>query len=155
MEKLGIYVRVSSKSQEEDGTSIDYQLKIGNKVSKKIGFNPSIYNEGGKTSWDSNINSRVELVRLLNDIESKKITSLWCWNMDRLGRNSDSWWSILKILIGWKVSLYIGESLKPYNFNNPTDRLVTQVLSLITFDNFLSSLALSCLLKLLFRPSSS
>ena len=79
MEKLGIYVRVSSKSQEKDGTSIDYQLKIGNKVSKKIGFNPSIYSEGGKTSWDSNINSRVELVRLLNDIESKKITSLWCW----------------------------------------------------------------------------
>ena len=136
MEKLGIYCRVSSKSQEDDGTSIDYQLKKGNEISKKLNMNPIIYNEGGKSSWDSNINTRIELVRLLNDVESKKIKSVWVWNMDRLGRNSQSWWSILKILIGWKVNLYVGDSTKPYNFSNPTDRLVTNILSLITtYDN--------------------
>ena len=48
MEKLGIYCRVSSKSQEDDGTSIDYQLKKGNEISKKLNMNPIIYNEGGK-----------------------------------------------------------------------------------------------------------
>ena len=136
MEKIGIYCRVSSKSQEDDGTSIDYQLKKGNEISKKLGMNPIIYNEGGKSSWDSNINTRIELVRLLNNVESKKIKSVWVWNMDRIGRNSQSWYSILKILVGYRVNLYVGESLKPYDFSNPTDRLVTNILSLITtYDN--------------------
>ena len=136
MEKIGIYCRVSSKSQEDDGTSIDYQLKKGNEISKKLGMNPIIYNEGGKSSWDSNINTRIELVRLLNNVESKKIKSVWVWNMDRMGRNSQSWYSILKILVGYRVNLYVGDSLKPYNFSNPTDRLVTNILSLITtYDN--------------------
>jgi len=136
MEILGIYVRVSSKSQEDDGTSIEYQIKKGKEISKKLGMNPIIYNEGGKSSWDSNINTRIELVRLLNNVESKKIKSVWVWNMDRIGRNSQSWYSILKILVGYKVNLYVGESLKPYDFSNPTDRLVTNILSLITtYDN--------------------
>ena len=70
-EVLGIYCRVSSQKQEDDGTSIDYQIKIGKKVSKKLGMKVQIYNEGGKSSWDSNINLRPELVKLLKDVESK------------------------------------------------------------------------------------
>jgi site-specific DNA recombinase len=133
---LGIYTRVSSKQQEDDGTSIDYQIKIGKKVSKQLGMKFELYNEGGKSSWDSNINTRPELVRLLKDIEKKKILSVWGWNMDRIGRNSESWWSILKILVGWRVNLFIGENVKPYDFKSPTDRLVVGILSLITtYDN--------------------
>jgi len=133
---LGIYTRVSSQKQEDDGTSIDYQIKIGKKVSKKLGMKVEIYNEGGKSSWESNINTRPELVRLLKDIESNKISSVWGWNMDRIGRNSDSWWTILKVLVGWRVNLYIGENVKPYDFKSPTDRLVVGILSLITtYDN--------------------
>ena len=136
MENLGIYCRVSSKYQENDGNSIDYQLKDGESISKKLGMKPIIFNEGGKTSWDSNINVRPQLVKMLNEIESKNLTSIWCWNMDRLGRNSESWWTILKILVGWKVNLYVGDSIKPFDFSNPTDRLVTGVLTLIsTYDN--------------------
>ena len=105
-EILGIYCRVSSRKQQDDGTSIDYQIKIGKKVSKILGMKVEIYNEGGKSSWDSNINTRIELVRLLNNVESKKIKSVWVWNMDRMGRNSQSWYSILKILVGYKVNLF-------------------------------------------------
>lgn len=138
MEKgiLGIYTRVSSRKQEDDGTSIDYQIKIGKSISKKLGMKVEVYNEGGKSSWESNINTRPELVRLLKDIESKKILNVWGWNMDRIGRNSDSWWTILKVLVGWRVNLYIGENVKPYDFKSPTDRLVVGILSLITtYDN--------------------
>ena len=135
-EKIGIYSRVSSRVQEDDGTSIDYQIKVGKKISKKLDMDFDIYNEGGKSSWDSNINTRPELVRLLQDVESGKLKSVWCWNMDRLGRNSQSWWSILKILVGWRVNLYIGENTKPYDFTSPTDRLVVNILSHITtYDN--------------------
>ena len=135
-ELLGIYSRVSSRKQQDDGTSIDYQIKIGKKVSKILGMKVEIYNEGGKSSWESNINTRPELVRLLKDIESKKILNVWGWNMDRIGRNSDSWWTILKVLVGWRVNLYIGENVKPYDFKSPTDRLVVGILSHITtYDN--------------------
>ena len=42
----------------------------------------------------------------------------------------------MKILIGWKVNLFVGTSTKPYDFNSPTDTLVVKVLSLITtYDN--------------------
>lgn len=133
---LGVYTRVSSKQQEDDGTSIDYQIKIGKKVSKRLGMKCEIYNEGGKSSWNDNINTRPELVRLLKDVESKKVMNIWGWNMDRVGRNSESWWSILKVLIGWKVNLYIGESNKPYDFSSPQDRLIVGILSLLTtYDN--------------------
>lgn len=136
MEKLGIYCRVSSKGQENDGTSIDYQLKKGSEISKKLGMKSVIFNEGGKTSWSSNINTRPELIRMLNDIESKRIKHLWVWSMDRLGRNSDSWYSILKILMNWKVNVYIGESTNSSDFGNLTDRLTIQILTLIsTYDN--------------------
>ena len=136
MKKLGIYVRVSTKTQENKGTSLEYQLKVGKELCKRMGMKPVIYNEGGKTSWSSNINTRPELVRMLNDIKTKKMDSVWCWKMDRLGRNSESWFSIFKILIQYKINLYEGESDKPYDYNNPTDRLVTNILSSIsTYDN--------------------
>ena len=48
MEKLGCYQRVSSRTQENDGTSIDYQLERGRDISKKLGMRCVIYNEGGK-----------------------------------------------------------------------------------------------------------
>ena len=136
MEKLGIYCRVSSKSQENDGTSIEYQLKKGQEISKKLGMKPVFFNEGGKSSWKSNINTRPELVKMLNEIESKKIKNIWIWSMDRLGRNSESWYSILKILISWKINCFVGDSTKPYDFGNITNRLTIQILTLIsTYDN--------------------
>lgn len=133
---MGLYIRVSSRVQQNEGTSIDYQIRKGKELSQKLGMTPMLFNEQGKTSWESNINTRPELVKLLNQVEKHGLKNVWCFNMDRLGRNSDSWWSILKILVGWKVQLYVGESMKPYDFNNPTDRLVTGILSLITtYDN--------------------
>ncbi len=136
MKKLGIYCRVSSQIQEEDGTSIDYQIKKGNEISKKVGMKPVIFNEGGKTSWKSNINTRPQLVKMLNGIEKREFDSIWIWNIDRLGRHSDSWYSILKILLSWKVKVYIGDSVNPSDFSNHTDRLTIGILTLIsTYDN--------------------
>ena len=40
MEKIGILIRVSSKVQETDGTSLDVQKNLGIKVSKDLGFKP-------------------------------------------------------------------------------------------------------------------
>jgi len=136
IDSLGILTRVSSKGQENDGTSIEYQIRKGNEISKRIGMKPISYNEGGVSSWNSNVNTRPILVKMLTDIEGKRCNNIWVWNLDRLGRHSESWYTILKILIGWKVNVYVGESTKPYNFSNSVDKLVIGVLSLIsTYDN--------------------
>ncbi|MDA8629953.1 recombinase family protein, partial [Bacteroidia bacterium] len=62
-------------------------------------------------------------------------------NTDRLGRYSNSWYSILKVFLDYSVELYVGESTKPYDFNNPNDKLSIGILSLVSqYDNELRRL---------------
>lgn len=143
MEQIGILLRVSSKIQESDGTSLDVQKNMGLKISKKLGFKPIIFNEGSQSSYKVEINERIKLVELLEEIQKKNngIRKVWVFNTDRLGRYSQSWYSILKIFLDYSVELYVGESTKPYDFNNPNDKLSIGILSLVSqYDNELRRL---------------
>ena len=53
IETLHIYTRVSSATQEEDGTSLETQKELGITCAEKNGFNYKIWNEGAQ-SWDYN-----------------------------------------------------------------------------------------------------
>jgi|TARA_B110000967_G_scaffold194120_1_gene222334 site-specific DNA recombinase len=141
--KIGILLRVSSKVQETDGTSLDVQKDMGIKLSKNLGFNHTIFNEGSQSSYRVEINERIKLVELLEGIQKKKdpIRRVWVFNTDRLGRYSQSWYTILKVFLDYSVELYVGESLKPYDFNNPNDKLSIGILSLVSqYDNELRRL---------------
>ncbi len=143
MEKIGILIRVSSKVQETDGTSLDVQKNLGIKVSKNLGFKPVLFNEGSQSSYNVEINERLKLVELLEEIQKKNggIRKVWVWNTDRLGRYSKSWYTILKVFLDYSVELYVGESSKPYDFNNPNDKLSIGILSLVSqYDNELRRL---------------
>ena len=143
MEKIGILTRVSSKVQETDGTSLDVQKNLGLKVSKNLGFKPILFNEGSQSSYNVEINERLKLVELLEEIQKKSggIRKVWVWNTDRLGRYSKSWYTILKVFLDYSVELYVGESSKPYDFNNPNDKLSIGILSLVSqYDNELRRL---------------
>lgn len=143
MEKIGILLRVSSKVQETDGTSLDVQKNLGVKISKKLGFKPIIFNEGSQSSYNVEINERIRLVELLEEIQKKSggIRKVWVFNTDRLGRYSKSWYTILKVFLDYSVELYVGESTKPYDFNNPNDKLSIGILSLVSqYDNELRRL---------------
>ena len=97
--KIGILIRVSSKVQETDGTSLDVQKNLGIKVSKNLGFKPVLFNEGSQSSYNVEINERLKLVELLEEIQKKSggIRKVWVWNTDRLVRYSKSWYTILKV----------------------------------------------------------
>lgn len=141
--KIGILLRVSSKVQETDGTSLDVQKDLGIKLSKNLGFDYTIFNEGSQSSYRVEINERLKLVELLEEIQKKKdpIRKVWVFNTDRLGRYSQSWYTILKVFLDYSVELYVGESLKPYDFNNPNDKLSIGILSLVSqYDNELRRL---------------
>lgn len=141
-EILGILTRVSSKPQEVDGTSLDVQRELGIKCGEKLGLEPMIFNEGSQSSYEVEINQRPVLVELLDKIQKKGgIRKVYVFNTDRLGRFSDSWFTILKVLFDYRVELYVGESLKPYDFSNPTDKLTINILSSVSiYDNELRRL---------------
>jgi len=136
MEKLYIYTRVSTKSQEEEGTSLETQKEMGVSIAEKLGMKGITIDEGGKSSWKDNLLNRPRLTELLEDAENGLVKYLWVFNTDRLGRKDSSWYGILSVLIKHKVSLYVGESTKPYDFNSAADKLTVTILSSISqYDN--------------------
>ncbi|WP_036380422.1 recombinase family protein [Muricauda sp. MAR_2010_75] len=135
--KIGLLYRVSSKPQEVDGSSLDTQKEMGRKMSKVLGYDYVEFNEGVQSSYNVEINFRPKLVELLNEIQKPKgIRKVWVFNTDRLGRYSNSWYSILKVFLDYGVEVYVGESDKPYDLKNLTDKLTIGLLSLISqYDN--------------------
>jgi DNA invertase Pin-like site-specific DNA recombinase len=137
MGKIGLLYRVSSKPQETDGGGLDIQKRMGIEVSKKLELNYLEFNEGVQSSFNVEVNERPVLVELLNEIQKPNgIRKVWVFNTDRLGRYSNSWYSILKVFIDYKVEIYIGQDTKPYDLSNSVDKLSVGVLSLISqYDN--------------------
>lgn len=135
-EKLGILLRVSTDIQQTDGGGLDVQKKMGLEMSKKLGLTPIIFNEGSQSSFKVEINERVKLVELLDNVQKGIIKSIWVFNSDRLGRNTQSWMSIYKVLLENGTQIYVGSSPNPFDLDNPLDNLNVNMLSLISqYDN--------------------
>jgi DNA invertase Pin-like site-specific DNA recombinase len=136
-EKIGLLFRVSSKPQESDGGGLELQKRLGEKISDKLGLIRVEFNEGVQSSFKVEINQRPKLVELLDEIQKTNgIRKVWVFNTDRLGRYSNSWYSILKVFIDYGVEIYIGEDTKPYDLSSSVDKLTISVLSLISqYDN--------------------
>jgi len=135
-ENIGILLRVSTDVQQTDGGGLDVQREMGLVMSKRLGFKPIIFNEGSQSSFKVEINERVKLVELLDEVQKGNLKNIWVFNSDRLGRNTQSWMSIYKILIEHGVKIYVGQSTKPYDLDNPLDNLNMNILSLISqYDN--------------------
>ena len=86
---LAIYTRLSKEDSES--TSIKNQLREGKSFAKDNGFNDiKIYDEGQGISGGAEIKDRPQLFKLLQDISSKIITTVWFRNQNRLERNSST-----------------------------------------------------------------
>ena len=133
---LHIYTRVSSSAQEEDGTSIDSQIKLGKQKAKELGFTPKIWNEGGQSSSNDDLKNRPKLTELLKEIESGEVRNVYVYNTDRLSRNENTWSFIRLRLRKYGVTLY--HSSGTYNLETAQDRLILGIMSEISsFDNHL------------------
>ena len=91
MTTLHIYARVSTSTQEIDGSSIESQIAMGEEYAHKNGMNPRIWNEGGKSSAGDSFVNRPVLAEVLAKIDSGEIEHLYVWNTDRLSRNLETW----------------------------------------------------------------
>ena len=89
--RCGVYVRVSTDDQKENGYSIDSQLRMIKEYCERNDYIiVSTYNDAGYSGKDL---MRPEMQRLLQDIKSKKIDKLVAIKVDRLTRNNfDGFW---------------------------------------------------------------
>jgi DNA invertase Pin-like site-specific DNA recombinase len=103
---LHIYTRVSTATQEEDGTSLDTQLELGIERAKKLGMDHRVWNEGGKSSSKDDLSNRPVLTDLLQAVDDGEVQHLYVWNTDRLSRNQNTWGLIRFKLVKNDVTLY-------------------------------------------------
>jgi DNA invertase Pin-like site-specific DNA recombinase len=137
-ETLHIYTRVSSASQEEDGTSLDSQKQLGERKAAELGYDYRLWNEGGQSSFHDDLNNRPVLVSLLTLIESGSVKHLFVYNTDRLSRNQQTWAVIRYKLLKHGVTLHTASG--QMKLKNPVDDLMLGILSEISqYDNRIRS----------------
>ena len=89
--RCGVYVRVSTDDQRDNGYSIDSQLRMIKEYCEKNEYDiVDVYNDAGHSGKDL---MRPEMQKLLKDIKTKKIDKLVAIKVDRLTRNNyDGFW---------------------------------------------------------------
>jgi site-specific DNA recombinase len=134
-EKLYIYTRVSTRVQEE-GTSLKEQRMVGERISKEENLTPILFNEGGKSSNYETWENRPKIQDIMIGMEKGEIKHLYSWNTDRISRDSVFWNTFRTILIKNKINFYTSNG--KYSFDNPTDKLIFNILSSLgEYDNHL------------------
>lgn len=100
---LGIYCRISKDGDEK--RSIEVQQSKGIEFSKSIGAKYEVYIDRG-ISGGMKRNDRPELDRLLNDVESGLVDSIYVYNQDRAARDEITWFEISAIVLEYGVKFY-------------------------------------------------
>ena len=77
---LHIYTRVSTSSQEEEGTSLETQLELGVRRAEKLGMDHKVWNEGGRSSSKDDLSNRPVLTDLLQKVDDGEVQHLYVWN---------------------------------------------------------------------------
>lgn len=133
---LHVYTRVSTQTQQNEGTSLSTQRELGIAKAQDLGFEHKVWNEGGASSHYEDLQNRPVLLGLLSDIKGGKVKHLWVYNNDRLSRNEVTAQTIRMALQKHGVTLYTNNG--QFDLNNPHDKLIKTIFDgLAQFDNAL------------------
>lgn len=111
--KLGVYVRVSTPAQVEDGYSLQDQRKDGAAFAKEYGFHYRLYDDGGVSGT---LSSRAALDELCHDIETEKIQAVWVADEKRFSRSAEIGLHLINTLIKHGTKFFVGNKER-----DPTD----------------------------------
>ncbi|HCF04547.1 recombinase family protein [Flavobacterium sp.] len=131
---LHILIRVSSLVQEEQGSSLKTQREIGIELSKKLGMDYQIHNEGGISSSTDTLENRPVMLNLLKLMDEGKVKNLYVWNTDRLSRNQITWYTIRQKMVKNGVVLYTSNGI--HDTQDFMENMVLGILSEVSqYDN--------------------
>jgi len=118
--RCGIYVRVSTDDQRNNGYSIDLQLRMIKEYCEKNDYSiVDVYNDAGYSGKDL---MRPEMQRLLADIKSKKIDKLIAIKVDRLTRNNYAGFWLLYYCEEHDVKIEL--ILEPYDVSTANGEMI-------------------------------
>jgi DNA invertase Pin-like site-specific DNA recombinase len=133
---LHIYSRVSSRVQEEDGTSLDMQKREGEKKAKELGMKSKLWREGSASSHHEDFKNRPKMSSLIHAIEEGKVKHLFVFNNDRLSRNEIDQQTIKIALQRNDVVLYTKDG--KFDLSNPQDKFIKTLMDgVASYDNAL------------------
>ena len=134
-EILHIYTRVSTTHQSEKGMSLINQREKGIEVSKRLGMDFNIWNEGGKSSFKDDLLNRPILMKMIDGWKDGTIKNVYVSDFDRLSRKGTSWYVILRDIEKYGINVYVSDGQK-YDINNEYDKLMLTIVSGVSqFDN--------------------
>ncbi|MHA8051869.1 recombinase family protein, partial [Aquirufa sp. ROCK-SH2] len=133
MDTLHILIRVSTSSQEEDGTSLITQKQQGIELSKKLKMSYVVHNEGGTSSSKDTLDNRPVMINLLKLMDEGVVKHLFVYNTDRISRGH-TWYFIRKKMVDNGVILYT--STGRYDTTGTMENLILGILSEVSqYDN--------------------
>lgn len=125
MKNAGIYVRVSTEHQAQEGYSVAAQKNNLTKFAKDNNFNIySVYSDEGISG--KNIKDRPEVKRLINDIELGLIEVVLIYKFDRLTRNVSDTEDFINIIQKYDITIYT-LSEGEVDVSTPQGRFVTRL----------------------------
>ncbi|MFX0557127.1 recombinase family protein [Maribacter sp. CXY002] len=125
---LAIYTRLSVN--DEESNSLENQIREGRDFAKANGFKKlEIYNEGHGISGGADIKDRPELDKMMRDIATGKISTVWMRNQNRLERNSMTFHLFADLARKHKTSVVFGD--KETDWDDPSNFLQSSILTAI------------------------
>jgi len=125
------YVR-QSKDDDGKGHSLDYQIRVGNQVKDRFGFDDFIlFNEGSGVSGTTNPLERESFRKLIELIDNGNVSNLYVFEWSRLSRDNFYSEYLRKKIKDNNILLYEGDCTEPKELNNPIDQLTSSILSSI------------------------
>lgn len=105
LKNAGLYIRVSTERQAQEGYSVAAQKENLTNFAKQQGWNIfNIYADEGISG--KNIQDRPDVKKLINDIKNKKVDVVVLYKFDRLTRDMSDTESIIKLIQECGIEVY-------------------------------------------------
>ena len=103
---IGVYCRVSSESQKEEGVGLENQKLEGIRFCESKGYDYKIYMDD--ISGMKNFDERIMFNKMRTDLNNNKINGIWIWNVGRGWRDDRYKWEFIDMFKGDKKLFSMG-----------------------------------------------
>lgn len=122
---IGVYCRVSSTIQKEEGVGLDNQKLEGIKFCESKGFDYKVYMDD--ISGMKDFDQRKMFNKMRKDLTDKKINGVWIWNVGRGWRDDRYKWEFIDMFKGDSKLFSMG---REFDFKDKNDLMMVGMSSL-------------------------